>query len=132
VTLVQDHVHLAQDQDCSIVIRTPSMLDSTGQGSALDFIRATVRLPSARCTPTVAIDMIANPHDAMFKAVLGQPEHARGMLRAIVPPALAESLDWSTLTRPLPVRASVLAADRWLDGAPPASLPGPDLGALAR
>jgi predicted transposase/invertase (TIGR01784 family) len=42
--------------------------------------------------------MIANPHDAMFKAVLGQPEHARGMLRAIVSPPLAEALDWSTLT----------------------------------
>ena len=42
--------------------------------------------------------MISNPHDALFKAVLGQPEHARGTLRAIVPGALAEALDWSTLT----------------------------------
>jgi Putative transposase, YhgA-like len=33
----------------------------------------------------------------MFKAAFGQPEHARGALRAIVPPALAEVLDWSTL-----------------------------------
>ena len=42
--------------------------------------------------------MIPNPHDLVFKAVFGQPEHARGMLRAIVPAAVAEALDWSTLT----------------------------------
>jgi len=42
--------------------------------------------------------MIPNPHDLIFKAVFGQPEHARGTLRAIVPAALAEALDWSTLT----------------------------------
>jgi hypothetical protein len=42
--------------------------------------------------------MIPNPHDALFKAVLGQPEHARGMLRAVVPSVLAEALDWQTLT----------------------------------
>ena len=41
--------------------------------------------------------MIPNPHDLMFKAAFGQPEHARGVLRAIVPPVLAEALDWSTL-----------------------------------
>jgi predicted transposase YdaD len=46
----------------------------------------------------VAVLMISNPHDAIFKAVLGQPEHARGALRAIVPAALAEALDWQTLT----------------------------------
>src|SRR5215203_125753 len=42
--------------------------------------------------------MISNPHDALFKAVFGQPEHARGTLRAVVPSQLAEALDWSTLT----------------------------------
>ncbi|HEY0482363.1 MAG TPA: Rpn family recombination-promoting nuclease/putative transposase [Kofleriaceae bacterium] len=42
--------------------------------------------------------MIPNPHDGLFKGVLGQAEHARGMLRAVVPAALAEALDWSTLT----------------------------------
>jgi hypothetical protein len=42
--------------------------------------------------------MIPNPHDALFKWVFGQPEHARGALRAILPAALAEALDWSTLT----------------------------------
>ena len=42
--------------------------------------------------------MIPTPHDALFKAVLGQPEHARGMLRAVVPPVLAEAVDWQTLT----------------------------------
>jgi predicted transposase/invertase (TIGR01784 family) len=42
--------------------------------------------------------MIPNPHDLVFKAVFGQPEHARGALQAIVPAAVAEALDWSTLT----------------------------------
>ena len=42
--------------------------------------------------------MVHNPHDALFKAALGQPEHARGALQAVVPPALAEALDWSQLT----------------------------------
>ena len=42
--------------------------------------------------------MIPNPHDALFKGVLGTPEHARGVLRTLVPAALAEALDWQTLT----------------------------------
>lgn len=42
--------------------------------------------------------MVANPHDALFKAVFGEPEHARGALRSMVPPVLAEVVDWSTLT----------------------------------
>lgn len=41
--------------------------------------------------------MLPNPHDALFKAVLGKPEHARGALRSVVPAVLAEALDWSTL-----------------------------------
>ncbi|HEY0477977.1 MAG TPA: Rpn family recombination-promoting nuclease/putative transposase [Kofleriaceae bacterium] len=41
--------------------------------------------------------MLPNPHDALFKAVLGKPEHARGALQAVVPGAFAEALDWSTL-----------------------------------
>ncbi len=41
--------------------------------------------------------MIPNPHDALVKAVLAKPEHARGVLRSIVPAALAEALDWSAL-----------------------------------
>lgn len=38
------------------------------------------------------------PHDAAFKALLGKPENARGVLREIVPPAVAEAIDWQTLT----------------------------------
>jgi len=41
--------------------------------------------------------MLSGPHDALFKAVFGQAEHARGALRAVVPAALGEALDWSTL-----------------------------------
>jgi predicted transposase/invertase (TIGR01784 family) len=42
--------------------------------------------------------MISNPHDALFTAVFGQVEHARGALQSIAPAPLAEALDWSTLT----------------------------------
>jgi predicted transposase/invertase (TIGR01784 family) len=52
----------------------------------------------SRGAPTLTPLMIPTPHDALFKAVLGQPEHARGMLRAVVPSVLAEALDWQTLT----------------------------------
>ncbi len=41
--------------------------------------------------------MIANPHDGLVKLTFGQVEHARGELRAIVPPAVSEALHWSTL-----------------------------------
>jgi len=41
--------------------------------------------------------MSSSPHDALFKAVFGQPEHARGALRSVVPVAVAEALDWPTL-----------------------------------
>lgn len=43
--------------------------------------------------------MSSTPHDALFKAVFGQIEHARGALRSVMPPAVAEALDWSTLAR---------------------------------
>ena len=41
--------------------------------------------------------MSYTPHDAMFRGVLGKPEHARGVLCSLVPPVLAEALDWQTL-----------------------------------
>jgi hypothetical protein len=37
-------------------------------------------------------------HDLMFKWVFGNPEHARGVLRSLVPSTLSEALDWSSLT----------------------------------
>jgi predicted transposase YdaD len=41
--------------------------------------------------------MIPNPHDALFRGVFGQPEHARGALQSVVPAELSEALDWATL-----------------------------------
>ncbi len=38
-----------------------------------------------------------NPHDQLVRKTLGIPEHAAGELRAILPPALAKRVDWSTL-----------------------------------
>jgi hypothetical protein len=40
----------------------------------------------------------AAPHDAIFKAVFSQPEHAAGELRHLLPPKLAARIDWSALT----------------------------------
>ncbi|HMG57638.1 MAG TPA: Rpn family recombination-promoting nuclease/putative transposase, partial [Kofleriaceae bacterium] len=41
--------------------------------------------------------MSSSPHDALFKAVFAQPEHARGALRSVLPAAFAHALDWPTL-----------------------------------
>lgn len=41
--------------------------------------------------------MSSSPHDALFKAVFGQPEHARGALRAVMPAVLGDALDWASL-----------------------------------
>ena len=38
-----------------------------------------------------------SPHDALFKSTFSQLEHARPLLRAAVPPALAKAVRWSTL-----------------------------------
>src|SRR5213075_2098161 len=40
----------------------------------------------------------STPHDALFKGLLGKPEHARGVLREVVPAVVAEAIDWQTLT----------------------------------
>lgn len=40
---------------------------------------------------------MSGPHDLLFKGVFSQPEHARGALRAVMPAAVAEALDWATL-----------------------------------
>lgn len=47
--------------------------------------------------PRVHREMSTTPHDGAFKAVLGQSEHARGALQPVLPTAVAEALDWSTL-----------------------------------
>jgi hypothetical protein len=41
---------------------------------------------------------IATPHDALFKAVFSQPEHAAGELRQLLPAPLADRIDWPSLT----------------------------------
>ncbi len=38
-----------------------------------------------------------NPHDALVKWTFAQPERAAEELRAVLPPAIAERLDWSSL-----------------------------------
>ena len=43
-------------------------------------------------------DDLAQPHDSLFRAVFGDPAEAAGLLRAHLPEAVANGLDWSTLT----------------------------------
>src|SRR4051812_1328517 len=39
----------------------------------------------------------SNPHDALFRRTFGNPVHAEGELRSILPPELVEMLDLSSL-----------------------------------
>ena len=43
-------------------------------------------------------DLAAQPHDNLFRAVFGDPAEAIGLLRAYLPPAIADGLQWSTLS----------------------------------
>src|SRR5690242_19695279 len=40
---------------------------------------------------------LTQPHDALFKWIFSQREHAAGLLKATLPPALVEAVDWRTL-----------------------------------
>lgn len=42
--------------------------------------------------------MTGNHHDHLFRHTFGQVEHAIGLLRSILPPALARAIDWQSLT----------------------------------
>lgn len=42
--------------------------------------------------------MSRNPHDALFKYAFSQTEHAIGELRTILPPAVVEQIDFTTLS----------------------------------
>jgi hypothetical protein len=42
--------------------------------------------------------MSSSPHDALFKSVFSSPEDAAAELASLLPPALAQRLDWSSLT----------------------------------
>ncbi len=41
---------------------------------------------------------VPNPHDALIKHTFGKVEHAEGELRAVLPKALVDAIDWSTLS----------------------------------
>ncbi len=42
--------------------------------------------------------MTGTPHDALFKGIFSEPEVAAAELRSVVPRALAERIDWATLS----------------------------------
>jgi predicted transposase YdaD len=41
--------------------------------------------------------MTNQPHDALFRMTFSRKEHAIGELKAVLPPALVEQLDWESL-----------------------------------
>jgi predicted transposase/invertase (TIGR01784 family) len=43
--------------------------------------------------------MTSRPHDALVKAVFGQPQHAGGLMRTILPLSVSAVLRWDTLKR---------------------------------
>ena len=45
------------------------------------------------------MDIIQEPHDALFKVVFSNPQHARAELVAVLPAALVAHLDLDTLRR---------------------------------
>jgi hypothetical protein len=49
-------------------------------------------------SPTV--DAAAQPHDALFRQIFGDPVHAAATLRSIVPPRVAAHIDWDTPFEP--------------------------------
>ncbi|MBK8254598.1 MAG: Rpn family recombination-promoting nuclease/putative transposase [Polyangiaceae bacterium] len=59
-----------------------------------------------------ARDKVSAPHNSFFAYVFGQKRHAVGLLKAILPSALTERLDWDALQRE-PV-SYVDARLRWL------------------
>jgi len=42
--------------------------------------------------------MTSTPHDALFKFIFSQTDHAKSALRQALPAALSAAIDWSTLT----------------------------------
>ena len=38
-----------------------------------------------------------DPHDVLFRFTFSHPRHAASVLRTILPPALADTIDWSSL-----------------------------------
>ena len=55
--------------------------------------------PDPRDSPPTAPPPAGQPHDSLFKSILGQPENAASELRTILPTELAERLDLNGLER---------------------------------
>ena len=43
--------------------------------------------------------LTSDPHDRFFKETFGRAENAVPFLRGVLPPAIVEAIDWSTLRR---------------------------------
>lgn len=58
---------------------------------------------------------MSTPHDALFCQVFSDPRHAEGEFRAVLPDAIGELVDWSTLRLVAPSDKDVLRGDRHAD-----------------
>lgn len=62
---------------------------SSGGAEAPSGANASTRDPYA--------DLVAAPHDGLFRRTFTRPDHARGLLELVLPGWLARACDWSTL-----------------------------------
>lgn len=53
-------------------------------------------------------DAPAQPHDAFFRSIFGDPAHAAAVLQTILPPHVAAHIDWPSLQ---PVHASMVSKE---------------------
>ena len=68
-------------------------------------------------SPPPGRDLSASPHDAFFKSVFSQPEHAVSFFRKRLPASIATAADWTSLT--------VVPGSFVKPNLPPARRPGP-------
>lgn len=57
------------------------------------------RNPGPQCFPLPVTGRRDNPHDSLFRGIMGEPTYAASELRSVLPERLSAWLDWSTLRK---------------------------------
>ncbi len=87
-------------------------LENHGSDHAPGFAPLTtipILLPKAPCRDTIGMtSRISNPHDLIFKHLYSNPQAAAEFLRHNMPKAMAQAIDFSTLT---PIKDSFVGKD---------------------
>ena len=79
----------------------PDERPGNAAGAATDAGAADVPKPDTPVQP-------AQPHDAFFRSIFGDPAHAAAVLQSILPPSVAAHIDWPSLQ---PVHASMVSKE---------------------